>query len=112
MHARDEQRGEPRVVGVHRTWKSSIAAWAGGLLTAWALLHPSSTPFGTLSAATPTLAERLGYPPDARLLIINGDDVGMCHTANLATIEGLERGLLTSAMTLLLLRERTNQLVH
>jgi predicted glycoside hydrolase/deacetylase ChbG (UPF0249 family) len=43
------------------------------------------------------LAVRLGYPADAKLLIINGDDCGMCHTANLATIECLEKGLMTSA---------------
>jgi hypothetical protein len=44
-----------------------------------------------------TLAERLGYGPAEKLLIINGDDTGMCHTANVATIDALERGLLTSA---------------
>lgn len=47
--------------------------------------------------AAPGLAERLGYPADTRLLIINGDDAGMCHTANVATIESLETGLMTSA---------------
>jgi len=47
--------------------------------------------------AAPTLAERLGYKPTDRLLIINGDDVGMCHAANEATIESLERGSMTSA---------------
>jgi predicted glycoside hydrolase/deacetylase ChbG (UPF0249 family) len=45
----------------------------------------------------PTAAERLGYPADARLLIVNGDDIGMCHAANVATVEGLRQGLLTSA---------------
>lgn len=50
-----------------------------------------------LSTDTLTLAERLGYKPTDRLLIINGDDVGMCHAANEATIESLERGLMTSA---------------
>ena len=45
----------------------------------------------------PPLAVRLGYPADTKLLIINGDDCGMCHTANLATIECLEKGLMTSA---------------
>lgn len=43
-----------------------------------------------------TLAERLGYKPTDRLLIINCDDVGMCHSANLAVIEGMETGLITS----------------
>lgn len=45
---------------------------------------------GLTGAETP-LAIRLGYPADAKLLIINGDDCGMCHTANLATIECLEK---------------------
>ncbi len=44
-----------------------------------------------------SLAERLGYTPTDRLLIVNGDDAGMCHTANLATIESLEKGQMTSA---------------
>jgi len=44
-----------------------------------------------------TLAERLGYQATDRLLIINGDDVGMCHAANQGVIEALEQGLMTSA---------------
>ena len=48
-------------------------------------------------AETRSLAERLGYPRDAILLIVNGDDVGVSHAANQATIASLERGLMTSA---------------
>lgn len=44
-----------------------------------------------------SLAERLGYQPTDRLLIINGDDAGMCHAANAGTLECLEQGLMTSA---------------
>lgn len=44
-----------------------------------------------------TLAERLGYPPDARLLIVHCDDFGMCHSQNVATQEALERGAASSA---------------
>jgi predicted glycoside hydrolase/deacetylase ChbG (UPF0249 family) len=44
-----------------------------------------------------SLAERLGYPSDARLLIINCDDLGFCHAANEGTYEALRSGLATSA---------------
>ena len=44
-----------------------------------------------------TLAQRLGYKATDKLLIINGDDTGMCHAANVATIDSLEHGLMTSA---------------
>ncbi|MBI5801281.1 MAG: polysaccharide deacetylase family protein [Verrucomicrobia bacterium] len=49
----------------------------------------------TGSAAS--LAERLGHKATDKLLIVNGDDVGMCHSANVATIAALEKGLMTSA---------------
>lgn len=47
--------------------------------------------------AKKTLAERLGYKPTDKLLIINGDDTGMSHAANVATIDALDHGLMTSA---------------
>jgi predicted glycoside hydrolase/deacetylase ChbG (UPF0249 family) len=43
------------------------------------------------------LAGRLGYGPDAKLLILNCDDLGMCHSANVGVYESLRRGLATSA---------------
>ena len=46
------------------------------------------------AAPSRSLAERLGYQAQDRLLIINGDDAGMCHAANLATIQSLEQGLM------------------
>jgi predicted glycoside hydrolase/deacetylase ChbG (UPF0249 family) len=49
------------------------------------------------SADPPSLAERLGYKTADRILIVNGDDAGMCHSANTATIESLERGAMRSA---------------
>lgn len=45
----------------------------------------------------PTLVERLGYKATDRVLIINGDDTGMSHSANVATIDALDNGLMTSA---------------
>ncbi len=47
-----------------------------------------------------SVAERLGYPPDARVLIVNADDFGMCHDENEATIIGLTTGLFTSSTIL------------
>ena len=38
----------------------------------------------------------LGYPADARLLIINADDFGMCHAANAAITRSLTEGVVTS----------------
>ena len=42
-----------------------------------------------------TLAARLGWPGE-RLLIVNCDDLGSSHAANLASLEALERGIATS----------------
>jgi chitin disaccharide deacetylase len=49
------------------------------------------------SLASKSTAERLGYSPEDRLLIINCDDLGSCHAANLGTYEALREGLATSA---------------
>lgn len=38
----------------------------------------------------------LGYPGDARLLIINADDFGMCHAINEAIFRALRKGVLRS----------------
>jgi predicted glycoside hydrolase/deacetylase ChbG (UPF0249 family) len=44
-----------------------------------------------------TLAERLGHPADARLLIVNCDDLGSSHAANVGVYEALRDGIATSA---------------
>jgi predicted glycoside hydrolase/deacetylase ChbG (UPF0249 family) len=41
--------------------------------------------------------KQLGYPNDARLLIINTDDFGMCHSINEAIFQALKRGVARSA---------------
>lgn len=38
----------------------------------------------------------LGYPADARLLIVNADDFGMCHAINEAILQTLKAGIVSS----------------
>jgi chitin disaccharide deacetylase len=44
-----------------------------------------------------TLAERLGHPPDAKLLVVNCDDLGSTRSANVAVYDALRNGVATSA---------------
>jgi predicted glycoside hydrolase/deacetylase ChbG (UPF0249 family) len=44
-----------------------------------------------------SLAEKLGYARDAKLVIVHADDLGMTHSVNAASIKALETGLVTSA---------------
>lgn len=52
-------------------------------------------------AQAPTLAERLGYPRDAKLLIVNADDLGMTHSVNAASIKALNSGAIRSASVMI-----------
>jgi len=44
-----------------------------------------------------TLAERLGHPADAKLLIVSCDDLGSCHAANEGVMAALHDGVATCA---------------
>jgi hypothetical protein len=44
-----------------------------------------------------TLADRLGYPPGTKLLIVHADDLGETHAVNAAAIKSLESGSVNSA---------------
>ncbi len=48
-------------------------------------------------AANMTVAQQLGYPADAKLLIVHSDDAGMSHSATLGTIKGMTEGMVNSA---------------
>ena len=47
--------------------------------------------------ASPSLAERLGHPADARLVIISCDDLGLCHAANVGVYRAVREGAATCA---------------
>jgi chitin disaccharide deacetylase len=53
--------------------------------------------FSPVIAGAQTLAEKLGYPRDAKLLIIHADDVAETHAVNAATFQALESGGVNSA---------------
>lgn len=44
-----------------------------------------------------TIAEQLGYPKNAKLLIVHADDLGVTHSENSSTISALEKGAINSA---------------
>ncbi|MFH8873622.1 polysaccharide deacetylase family protein [Streptomyces griseus] len=50
----------------------------------------------TAVASSEQSSELLGYPPEARLLIVNCDDFGMYPAINAAVIESIEEGIATS----------------
>ena len=44
-----------------------------------------------------TLAERLGYPADAKLLIVHADDLAVAHSVDTASFDALDKNAVTSA---------------
>jgi len=60
-------------------------------LCAWGVAQKASP------AKPKTLAEKLGYTADARLLVIQAEDLGMAHSIDKASFEALEKGWVTTA---------------
>lgn len=52
---------------------------------------------GHARAQNKTVAERLGYPPDAKLLIIHADDLAVAHSVDAASFDALNKNAVTSA---------------
>ena len=44
-----------------------------------------------------SLAERLGHPADARLVIVSAERLGSCHAANAGIFATLRQGIVTSS---------------
>jgi predicted glycoside hydrolase/deacetylase ChbG (UPF0249 family) len=54
--------------------------------------------FGVMaSAQMQNIAEKLGYPPDSKLLIIHADDLGVAHSQDMASFKALEEKDVTAA---------------
>ncbi len=50
-----------------------------------------------LPAQNKTIAERLGYPADSKLLIVHADDLAVAHSVDSASFDALDRNAVTSA---------------
>ena len=53
--------------------------------------------FPVLMAQSKTIAERLGYPADSKLLIIHADDLAVAHSEDAASFDALDTNAATSA---------------
>ena len=73
------------MVKAYKAWPASLLLLAGCQISCF------------LPEEGKTWAERLGYPPGRRVLIVHADDVGMCYEANEATQQYLESGRIQSA---------------
>src|SRR3984893_10581843 len=53
--------------------------------------------FSTVGVSAQTLADRLGYPPGTKFVIIHADDLGETHAVNAAAIKAMQGGTINSA---------------
>src|SRR2546423_147656 len=51
----------------------------------------------SLAAQSRSVAERLGYPAETKLLILHADDLGVAHSVNAASFDALDKGAISSA---------------
>jgi hypothetical protein len=61
------------------------------------LIVASFLSFSPMTLSAQTLADRLGYPPGTKLIIVHADDLGETHAVNAAAIKSLEAGSINSA---------------
>jgi predicted glycoside hydrolase/deacetylase ChbG (UPF0249 family) len=66
------------------------------IFAAWSAAAIHRTEKSRSQVPPKTLAERLGYPPGAKLLIVHADDLGAAHSINRASTKALETGLVSS----------------
>ena len=66
-----------------------------GMCLFW--LSAGGTAQGTFLSQANAVSERLGFPPEVRLLVIQTEDLGMAHSIDKASFEALEKGWVTTA---------------
>src|SRR5437762_3827127 len=66
----------------------------------WLFLAFAFLSISTVSAQSKTVAERLGYPADSKLLIVHADDLAVAHSVDSASFDALEKNAITSASIL------------
>jgi predicted glycoside hydrolase/deacetylase ChbG (UPF0249 family) len=82
-----------------KQWCTSI--YRRGLLMCFGQLAAAIALLFTLAASTGaqtrTVAERLGYPAETKLLIVHADDLAVAHSVDAASFEALDKNAVTSA---------------
>jgi hypothetical protein len=76
-----------------------VVLFAGATRAAAQTTGPTTTRPTTARPAAvevKSLAERLGHPAGAKLLIVHADDLGAAHSINAATVKAFETGLVNS----------------
>ena len=56
---------------------------------------------GFLVKAQENIATKLGFPEDAKMLIIHADDLGVAHSENMASFKAIENGSVNSASVMM-----------
>jgi hypothetical protein len=93
--AQDRRQGQvlrlKGTLGKRRTSRSYLIGSCALALCACAAAQQGSP------AKPQSVAEKLGYAADARLLVIQAEDLGMAHSIDKASFEALEKGWVTTA---------------
>jgi chitin disaccharide deacetylase len=77
--------------------KGSKIVFTIRILTLLLLFSSSALCIVHAQSSAKSLAEKLGFARDAKIIIVHADDVGMTHSVNAATIKALDSGLVNSA---------------